>query len=114
MLYSSTDDDGDDFSGFSSKEVIQLQSTNPTDDGCPCNQANSSSALLIQCSNQSCQNTWHASCAGFTKPTKNIIKAIVDWVCPVCVVQKLSISTKYDDKSLEVKLDSVIDVISTK
>ena len=78
---------------------------------CPCNmEVSGRSIAWISCRNENCDLIWHATCAGFSKSTKqSTIKAIGEWVCPKCVMQNLFPENKVTNEDLLTKFASKID-----
>ena len=57
---------------------------------CPCKMTvRGRSVIWINCKNEDCGLSWHATCAGFSKSIKqNTVGTLGEWMCPRCVMTK--------------------------
>ena len=57
---------------------------------CPCKMTvRGRSVTWINCKNEDCGLSWHATCAGFSKSIKpNTVATLGEWMCPRCVMAK--------------------------
>lgn len=86
-------------------------------DVCPCKSRKK--GLSIKCTNQECSvQFWHALCAGFRKPRKQVLDTINDWICPNCCMKNLPCDTndEHSDKFVDLyeKIDGLTKSMNEK